>query len=87
MTKLAACRDLAYSYGVTLGERLRTARAKKDLTQHALAVVLGVSQNTIACWESDKTKPRSKRLRALAEALDLKPRDLLDGILQDPEAA
>lgn len=60
---------------MTVGERLRKARG--DRTQSEVAAQIGVSQTTIAFWESDEVSPRTDRLRQLAKYYKLKLSDLL----------
>ena len=53
-----------------IGERIRTLREKKGLSQTELARLIGVRPQSVQQWEAGKTEPRSGRLEALAEALD-----------------
>lgn len=54
------------------GDRLRTARLIRDLTQHQLADKLGISTSLIAKYETKAiTKPKFETLVQLAEALDV----------------
>lgn len=82
MRRLASVRDLPYWLEVSIGERLRNARERKGLTQAELGAVLGVSQNTIACWENETTQPRRSRIKSLAKELGLRPADLLAGLVE-----
>lgn len=63
---------------MTLGQRIRRRRAQLSkergwtVTQAELAEELGVSQQTLARWEQDGSKPREmEHWKALAELLDL----------------
>lgn len=49
-----------------LGEKLRTLRKGKDLTQEQLAERLGVSFQTISKWENSSSYPDITILPALA---------------------
>lgn len=60
-----------------LGARLRDARRRAGLSQHALAARAGVPQRTIANWEQGKREPGLFGARALARALGLALEELL----------
>lgn len=49
---------------------IRLARERCGLTQKALAETMGVSQSTVALWESDLGNPKSTTLLALADLLE-----------------
>lgn len=48
---------------------LKQRRTKLGLSQVALAAMVGVSQQSIAKWESGEAYPRASQLPALAKAL------------------
>lgn len=50
--------------------RLEELRKKRGMTQHELAVLAGVQQNTISQWESGKRNPSVTRLISLAKIFD-----------------
>lgn len=54
-----------------IGERIREARRAKHLSQAALGEKVGVSFQAVSSWETGKFVPDTKRLAALAEALDI----------------
>lgn len=56
-----------------LGRRIAEARVRRDLTQEALAALLGVSRVTLAYWEGGQFEPDLARIRALAAALNVTP--------------
>jgi transcriptional regulator with XRE-family HTH domain len=62
-------------------QRLRELRLRRNLTQEDLAAMTDLTQRTISMIETGRQRPRAKTLRKLAEALDVKPRDI------DPELA
>ncbi len=64
-----------------LAERLKIKRKKLGLSQTALAEAVGVSQPTIANWESGGHTPRRAALSRIAKALDTDPSWLLSGEL------
>lgn len=49
---------------------LLAARQQSGLTQGALASMVGVSQQTVAKWESGTATPRNHHLKAVTTALD-----------------
>ena len=56
----------------SIGSRIRLARKKLGLNQADLAKRLGVSQPTVANWESAVHDPRQLMLARIAEALEVK---------------
>ena len=59
-----------------LKNRLKEARAKKKLSQSALAKLVGVSRNTISSIETGQFNPTAKLALILCIALDMKFEDL-----------
>jgi len=57
------------STSTTLGQRVRAARAKKGLSQVALAEQAGISQSMLSAVEGDRTNISVSKARALADAL------------------
>lgn len=53
----------------TTGEQLRLARIRSGYSQDDLAAKVGVSQQSIAKWESGAASPRARRMIALAAAI------------------
>jgi transcriptional regulator with XRE-family HTH domain len=62
---------------VSIGATLRAARARRKLTQQAVAVKVGVSQPTVNDWESDRCLPRPGRLRKVAQVYGVQLADLI----------
>lgn len=52
-------------------EALRSARAERGWTQTDLAARLGTTPATVSRWECGRARPRWRRLRALAQVLDV----------------
>lgn len=68
--------------GKTLGERIKSRRSTRALTQVQLGRAIGVSKAVISSWELDNVKNLQLRnLFALADALDTDPRMLALGSL------
>ena len=63
---------------MTLGEKLRQARADAGLTQEQLAGKLMVSRQAITKWETDKGLPDVTNLKAIAALLNVSVDYLLD---------
>lgn len=55
---------------MTFGERLKTIRLEKDLTQKQLADLLNVTFQTVSKWENDVNEPSFSTLKDIAKALD-----------------
>ena len=62
--------------GLVLKNRLKAARAEKNLSQAALADLVGVSRNTISSIETGQFSPTAKLALILCIALDKKFEDL-----------
>lgn len=58
---------------MTFGEKLRTARKKKKLTQKELASKIGAAHNSISNWENDQNKPDPDTIQELCWVLDVTP--------------
>ena len=61
------------------GERLRQVRREHALSQRDLARTTGVAFDTISRLETGKQDAQPKTLRKLAEALGVKPKELMRG--------
>lgn len=62
----------------TVGEKIKKWRAKKDLTQDALAKVANIPYSTIAKIESNViTKPSIQTVQKIALGLDITIDDLM----------
>ncbi len=61
------------------GEKLRTVRLAKGISQVELSEVTGITRRTIIKYEMDGIKPRSKETyQKLADALGVNVSDLMD---------
>lgn len=56
---------------------LKNLREKKDYTQAALAMELGVSQQSVAKWETGKALPRGEMLIKISAVLGCSIDELL----------
>lgn len=61
---------------LVLRNRLKVARAEKNLSQGDLAQLIGVSRNTISSIETGQFNPTAKLALILCIALDIKFEDL-----------
>ena len=74
-----------------LGKRIKNLRAKRGITQEALAGALGVTAQTVSKWENDINMPDITLLLKLAEILGVTTDELLGKenhevmIVKDPE--
>lgn len=68
---------------IPLTDLIKTSREAHGLTQEELAARAGVSQQSIAKWESGASTPRPNAMLALAAALNLDMKDLMQTARQD----
>ena len=52
-------------------------RQAKGMKQRQLAEAIGVTQESVAQWETGKTSPKFERLAAIADVLDCRVDDLV----------
>lgn len=62
---------------MTIGEKIRAARIKKNLTQKQLGDKCGMADSAIRRYESGRGNPTLDTVGRIAEALDLELRDLV----------
>ena len=62
----------------SFGEKLRTLRVEKGLTQRQLADALFITRKTISNWESGIRMPDVVMLSRLSKVLGVKPYELID---------
>ena len=62
---------------MTVGERIRSARKAKGLTQKYLAILSGTSEITVRQYEIGKRQPRIEQLCLIADALGVSAGELL----------
>lgn len=58
---------------MSFGERLRTARKAKQLTQKELAALINAAHNSISNWENNQNMPDPDTIQNLCWALDVQP--------------
>ena len=56
---------------------MRAMREKKDMSQQAVALEIGVERSTVAKWESGKSRPRAELLPKLAKVFGCSIEELL----------
>ena len=62
----------------SFGDRIRTLRKERDLTQLQVAEYVGVTQTAVAAWETGKREvPKGDNLLKLAEALGFEAGELM----------
>lgn len=69
----------------TLGDRIRSKRIARKLSQQFVARQMGVKAPSVAQWESGRSRPDLARLPKLAEILGCPLTDLLEP-QDDPRA-
>ena len=62
---------------MTVGERIKEARKKANLTQAKLSELTGIAAPTIRRYEAGKLNPKLATIDKIAVALDVSPADLL----------
>jgi HTH-type transcriptional regulator, cell division transcriptional repressor len=68
----------------TLGGRLSSSRDAAGITIPALAKQLGVGEDTVIAWESDRAEPRPSLLRDIAGIFGVSPIWLMTGAGEAP---
>jgi len=56
----------------TIGERLKKKRMDMRLFQKDVARLIGVSTNTITCWEKGRVEPSKRNLRKIRKFLGIR---------------
>ena len=69
---------------MTLGEKIKTARKAKGLTQVQLAEKINVSIRTVKAYENNEQQPRQGNLYMLARVLRVSIKYLTDETCVDP---
>jgi len=75
-----------YDDGDTLGGRITRARDLATLTLEDAASHIGVTDETLAEWESDRSEPRANKIMTLAGVLGVSPAWLISGAGDAPQA-
>ena len=68
---------------VTFGDRMRTIRAQRKISQDRLAEMIGTSKQAISRYENDQREPKLEIAQKIAEALGV-PFLYLTGASNDP---
>ena len=63
---------------MTTGERIKTFRKHKGLTQKELAERMGVAPQTLAQWENNLRNPKYETLNRIAKELEISYLDLVE---------
>lgn len=64
---------------MTLGERLKSYRTNKKISQEKVAELVGVSRQAVTKWENDQTIPNSNNLITLASIYGVSVDELVTG--------
>ena len=62
---------------LTFGEKIRSARKQKGLTQKELANMIGAKHNSVSDWEKNKNRPDPDTIELICGVLDITPNYLL----------
>lgn len=63
---------------MTVGERIKSVRLEKGMTQKQVAIFCGMADSAIRKYESGKVMPKLETLRRIAGALNVEWTDLVD---------
>lgn len=55
----------------TIGQKIKTGRLSREMTQAALAAALGVSPSAVGMWEQDRREPDFDTMEALADIFNV----------------
>ena len=66
--------------GTIIGDRIREARIRAGLTQRQVGALLGVTRQTIWCWETGRMAPNARHLAELSSRLGVST----ESLPQDP---
>ncbi len=69
---------------MTFAQKIKTARAMKDLTHEQLSKLTGISRQTLISYEKGRSRPRAATCIKLAAALDVSYAYLTDDDQTDP---
>lgn len=58
--------------------RLKVVLAERDITNKWLAEQLNVTEITVSRWASNKRQPHLEQLFAIAHAINISPRELIN---------
>lgn len=72
-------------YLVALGKNLKELREKKGLSQEELTWMTGASKNQVTDIECGRINPTVSTLYALAKALDIEPKEILNFKFEEPK--
>ena len=65
-----------------LSEKIKTLRMANSLSQESIAMLLGVSRQSVSKWEKGLSKPSTENLMRLSEIFSVSIEDLMDENLQ-----
>jgi transcriptional regulator with XRE-family HTH domain len=69
---------LSKAAATSFGQKVRNARQLQGLSLVGVASRLGVSHGAVAKWETDRARPRLKRVLELSRVLRISPAHLLE---------
>ncbi|MGW4364635.1 helix-turn-helix domain-containing protein [Nocardia takedensis] len=78
-------KETATAINRAVGNELRAARARRDLTRQQLAELTGLAVSTIQRFENGERSPDMQQLHALCGALEVPMREFVTLALKDIE--
>lgn len=64
---------------MSIGENIKKLREERNISQYALAKMLGISQQAIDQWERSKTSPRRKTLEKISSMFNVSVDEIFNG--------
>jgi transcriptional regulator with XRE-family HTH domain len=65
---------------MNFGEKLKQIRIDRNLTQPQLSAAIGIEQSYLSKLENDKSQPSAESFDAIIKALEMAPKNFLEGI-------
>ncbi len=62
---------------MTVGEKIKSKRLEKGLTQKKLGELTGIAEPTIRRYEAGKLNPKKETIKKIADGLEISPADLI----------
>ncbi len=63
---------------MSFGQKLRSARKKRGMTQKELAEAVGAKHNSVSNWEKDLNRPDTDTIRRICDALGVDANELFE---------
>lgn len=64
---------------MSIGENIKNLREERNISQYALAKMLGVTQQAVDQWERSKTNPKKKTLEKISSMFNVSVDEIFNG--------